>query len=118
MSKFSENLKELRKSTGQNQTTVANAIGVQYFTLGKWEQGRAEPSIQDLSKLADYFDVDIDYLVGREDDFGVIVSSKNDNLTREERELLAYFNEMDEYGREAILIQVKALAGQKDKVKG
>ena len=119
MGKFSENLKELRKNTGLNQTVVANSLGLQYFTLGKWEQGRAEPSIEDLAKLADFFNVSIDYLVGREDDFGNITVSgqSTDQLTKDERELLSCFNELGPFERDAILIQIKALSVHKNKNK-
>ena len=119
MGKFSENIKELRTNTGLNQTVVANSLGLQYFTLGKWEQGRAEPSIEDLTKLADFFNVSIDYLVGREDDFGNITVSgqSTDQLTKDERELLSCFNELGPFERDAILIQIKALSGHKNKTK-
>lgn len=98
MPNLPENLKILRKLRNLNQSEVADKIGVQYYTLGKWEQGRAEPSTEDLSKLADFFEVSIDYLVGREDDFGnVVVSGQtSDQLTQKEKRLLQAFGKLPE----------------------
>lgn len=95
MQKLAEKLKELRKSVGYNQTVVANALGINYFTLGKWEQGRAEPSAEDLIRLADYFDVSVDYLLGRVDEFNM---SNNFGKTVEqhsefERQIIAIVRE-------------------------
>lgn len=91
MSKLPEKLKELRKIKNLNQTKVANNLGVQYYTLGKWEQGRAEPSIEDLHKLADFFDCSVDYLIGREDELGNVAPAKS-NVTEKEARLLKAFS--------------------------
>ena len=86
MQKLAEKLKELRKSAGFNQTIVANALGINYFTLGKWEQGRAEPSADDLVRLADYFDVTVDFLLGRTDEFNVVQNGNKETEQNSELE--------------------------------
>lgn len=48
-----------------NQTRLAEKIGVKQNTISAWVLGKKEPSIKSLWLLADYFNVDIDYLVGR-----------------------------------------------------
>lgn len=58
-------LKELRKSNKITQKELATAIGVTGQTILNWENGIFEPSINELIKLADYFNVTIDYLVER-----------------------------------------------------
>lgn len=45
---------------------VADAIGVTNNTLSRYETGKREPSVQFLIKLANLFDVTVDYLIGRE----------------------------------------------------
>lgn len=62
-----QRIKELMKEQGLNQTRLADAIGLRQNTISAWLCGRKEPSITSLWLLADYFDVDIDYIVGRKD---------------------------------------------------
>lgn len=62
---FTENLKSLRKSCGIDQRGLANYLNVSIKTISHWETGYSEPSIVQLVKLADFFDVTIDELVGR-----------------------------------------------------
>lgn len=59
-------LKQLRQSKGVLQKDVASYLGVDRTTYVKYERGDSEPNHDMLSKLADYFDVSIDYLLGRE----------------------------------------------------
>lgn len=64
---FSERLKELRKSEKINQTTLANAVNLNIKQIQRYEGGSNEPTLSVLIALADYFDVSLDYLVGRSD---------------------------------------------------
>lgn len=59
-------LKELRKQNKLNQTDIAKILQIEQNTYSKYEIGKAEPNISNLIKLADYYQVSIDYLVGRE----------------------------------------------------
>ena len=59
-------LKQLIQETGVSQRQVAEAIGVTEPAMNHYINGRREPDITTLVKLADYFDVSIDYLVGRD----------------------------------------------------
>ena len=62
---IAKRIKELMASEGLNQTQLGAKIGVKQNTISAWILGKKEPSIRSLWLLADYFDVDIDYLVGR-----------------------------------------------------
>ena len=62
---IAENLKLLRKGKGIGQAELAEAINVSLKTVSHWETGYTEPSIAQLTQLADYFDTTIDELVGR-----------------------------------------------------
>ena len=66
MSAFAANLKKIRKNKKVSQKVVAQQLGYGYTAIANYESGRNEPSIDDLIKIADYFDVSVDYLVGRE----------------------------------------------------
>ena len=60
-------LKELRKQRGLNQTDLAKAIGIAQPTLSGWESEKFQIDDANKIKLADYFGVSIDYLMGRND---------------------------------------------------
>ncbi len=62
--KFKDNLKEFRKDKNIGQVELAKAIGVSKGIISLWENGLREPNMYSLIKLAKYFDVSIDELVG------------------------------------------------------
>lgn len=62
-----ERLKELRKEKSLTQKQVAKILNKSETGYASWEQGLAEPSINDLIALSSFYDVSIDYLVGKED---------------------------------------------------
>ena len=62
-----ERIRELMKENGLNQTQLAINTGIRQNTISAWLLGKKEPSVVSLWHLADYFSVDIDYLVGRKD---------------------------------------------------
>lgn len=68
MSVFAERLKELRKEKGLTQSQVGVHLGMSQQNYRRWEVGERSPSGETLIKLADYFDVSIDYLVGRKNE--------------------------------------------------
>jgi len=58
-------LKEVRESRGYTQDEIADFLGVSRPTYTRYEQGTRECSFETLSKLADFFSVSTDYLLGR-----------------------------------------------------
>ncbi len=67
MSKFSENLLALRKEHKISQTQLAGYLYVTQQCVSEWEHDKIEPTMTNLIKLADCFDVTIDFLVGRKE---------------------------------------------------
>lgn len=59
-----ERLKELRKNAKLNQKQVADILGLTVSAYGNYELGQREPNIESLCKLADYYGVSVDYLIG------------------------------------------------------
>lgn len=59
------NLRKIRKEKGISQLKLALDLNTNQNTISRYETGEREPGINELIKLADYFDVSIDYLVGR-----------------------------------------------------
>ena len=64
MSIFSDNLRKYREKTGKQAKEFAKEIDVLYSTYANYEQGRSEPKIDTLIKIADYLNVSIDTLLG------------------------------------------------------
>ncbi|SDC68941.1 Transcriptional regulator, contains XRE-family HTH domain [Paenibacillus sp. UNCCL117] len=64
---FHERLKNLREERKIRQMDVASKIGIARTTYASYEQGFREPDQSTLLKIADFFKVDIDYLLGRAD---------------------------------------------------
>ncbi len=60
-------IKELMRENSLTQVALAEKVGLRQNTISAWLLGKKEPSIRSLWLLADYFNVDIDYLVGRKD---------------------------------------------------
>ena len=58
-------LKEIRKAKGISQLKLAMDLNTNQNTISRYETGEREPGINELIKIADYFNVSIDYLVGR-----------------------------------------------------
>ena len=58
-------LKELRIAKGMTQNELAKVIGYSSLSYARYEKGEREPYISTLCKLADYFNVSVDYLLGR-----------------------------------------------------
>lgn len=63
---FSRRLKELRLLLGCTQAQMANLLGITVRGYRNYELGSREPELSILIKLADYFNVSLDQLVGRE----------------------------------------------------
>ena len=65
MTIFTERLKELRKNKGLKQQEIAELLGIKRNTYSDWENGKTEPSFENLIKLADLLEVTLDWLFGR-----------------------------------------------------
>ena len=64
---FATQLKTIRKSKGVTQKQLAQAVGASERGIQSYEIGERKPTFDQLLALADYFDVSLDYLVGRSD---------------------------------------------------
>lgn len=61
-------MKELMEEQGLNQVRLAERVGVKQNTISAWLLKKKDPCLVSLWLLADYFDVDVDYLIGRKGD--------------------------------------------------
>jgi transcriptional regulator with XRE-family HTH domain len=87
---FSQRLRQLREEKGLLQKDVAKILGITPSAYGYYEQGKREPSMEVLKKLSDFFNVSIDYLLGRTD-----IRSPVDEITEavsDDPELFEFWN--------------------------
>ena len=102
-------IKELRLEKSFTQKELAKIIGTTQATISDWEIEKVEPSIYWLDKLATVFDVSVDFLIGREDDFGVIQNKSENslNISKFEKEILLTVREYPKGYEEEALRAVK-----------
>lgn len=91
MTRFSERLKLLRNGKYISQQNLADIIGISKSSINMYERGEREPSLETLEAIADYFNVDMDYLIGRQEIKRKITLSF-DASTREVKVITAYHN--------------------------
>ena len=99
---FAERLNELRKNKGLNQPELAKELNVAKQTVSNWENNNRTPDNEMLIKIANYFDVSLDYLLGRTDnpncsvlstnykgkEIELTINSKSNNYTQEQIQAL------------------------------
>ena len=62
---FKERLKELRNEKSISQQELGALVNVTKMAISHWEKGHSEPSISQLILLAEFFQVTVDYLIGK-----------------------------------------------------
>lgn len=67
MNEFKNIFLSLRKEYGYSQESIAKALGVSKSTVAMWETGKRKPSTEVYEAIADYFNVDMDYIYGKTD---------------------------------------------------
>lgn len=65
MAKFSDRLKALRSESGLSQSEFAKLVGCTKSSINMYERGEREPGLEKLEAFADYFNVDMDFLLGK-----------------------------------------------------
>lgn len=83
MTIFNERLKQLRKERNLTQYDLAELLGFSRGQIGNYEQGTREPDQNTLLKISDFFNVSVDYLLGKTDR----INNKKD-VKRVDKEIL------------------------------
>ena len=73
---FGKNLKTLRIEKGISQQSLADNFCVTKMTISAWDNAKQEPCIEDIKKLARFFETSTDYLLGYESEDGSRVNEK------------------------------------------
>ena len=104
---FGTILKELRTENNLSQSALAAKINCSQKIIDYWEKGSSEPTSHFIVALADFFGVSCDYLLGREDDFGMINSCNN--LTFNENELLTVYRGLSAEDKKTVMLLTKSI---------
>lgn len=105
MINFGERLRLLRTRKGLSQLDFAKQIKISKSAVNMYERGEREPSFEVLETIADYFNVDLDYLLGKTDceNRSRIEIRPNFEITDKERTMIEKFRKLDERGQAAVL---------------
>ena len=95
MSEFNNVLKSLRTAKGLTQEELAQILKISRSTVGMYENGSREPDYETLELIADYFNVDIDYLLGRTNKTTIIPNSYY--LNDDAREMAQFLYDNPDY---------------------
>lgn len=88
MSKFSERFKELRSSRKLSQQELADRLGTSKSSINMYERGEREPGLEMLENIADFFNVDMDYLIGKTQTANQALENKEKSTPQTERDVL------------------------------
>ena len=89
-------LKELREARSLSQDDLGNALGLSKSSISNYENGYRQPDMETLISIADYFDVTVDYVVGRS-------SLPNFEISPKEEIILQVYRSLPEDKRDLIL---------------
>jgi transcriptional regulator with XRE-family HTH domain len=88
LSTFGERLSKLRTEKKLSQAELASRLNIAKSTLAMYETDKREPSFETVERIADFFDVKVDYLLGRTDD----PSPSDKNGTTDELTSILYYH--------------------------
>lgn len=108
---FGKRIKRLREDKGVRQEDIGKMFNVSKSAVSQWENDIRTPDMDIIIKLADYFDVSTDYLLGRTDD----PSPKQDDRQHiNDDEALEYLDELHKRPEMKTLFQVGRKATKED----
>lgn len=111
-------LKALRSERGMSQTEFANKIGVAQNTVSNWENGNRLIDTETVARIADYFGVTIDYLLGRTDDMNQNPGEENISFDDFTYAMYNESKELTEEDKQALLGMARLLKKKKQDQNG
>ncbi len=103
---FIDRIEKLLIDTGTSKKTMLNDLSLSINTFSNWKNRGTIPSGETLEMIADYFDVSVDYLLGKS-------YTEQEEVTQQEKELLAMLKQLNEEDLETALRIVQRLAEKK-----
>lgn len=103
---FKERLKELRKLNGITQKELAEHLGFTHVAVVKWENGQREPDFSTVVKIAKFFNVSTDYLLGKTDEPSIILANEKISVPAQYEDVLVALNNDGEELTQADIEQI------------
>lgn len=103
-------IRKLRKEKGYTMKQLGEAIGVAESTVSLYENGKREPDNETLKKLADIFNVSVDYLVERSN----FRNALDEQLSNEPFALYGEVHDLSDEEKEAVLNFIKFTKAQRE----
>ena len=102
---FGDRLRALRTEKGLSQMDFAKQIRISKSSVNMYERGEREPGFETLEVIADYFNVDMDYLLGKSDVVrkSPVLPIVKSSLSDTEQELIRKFRQLDDRGKAAVM---------------
>lgn len=107
-----EKLRSLRLENGLTQKELAAKIKSTDKNIWAYEKGLATPPIEIISAYADFFEVSVDYLLGRTDDLGTPVPGSVPQYSAEEQKLIEDYRGLSQPLKEMLQSLIKTWQGQ------
>lgn len=114
---FAERLRDLRIQKGLSQIELGKKLGLSNSTISMYERGEREPDFENLDLIADFFNVDTNYLLGKEIGSTYYLDPETAELAKEvaERsELKVLFDAVKDVPKEDIETVIKMIRGLKN----
>lgn len=109
---FAERLKALRKQHNITQEQLASIIGVERSSIGKYEgKSRIIPSDDVKYKIAQFFGVSVEYLLGHTD---VPIQVNSSEISREENDMILMFRELTDAGQGLVLDYMRMILSKQE----
>lgn len=97
-----EKIENLMQENNLTANKLAIACKLQNNTFTYWKNGKTKPTIDALIRIADYFNVSIDYLVGRESAKQTIQNTNINNQNDDLKQFIQLWEQMDEFQKASV----------------
>lgn len=113
---FAERLRDLRTQRGLSQIELAKRLGLSNSTISMYERGEREPDFETLDLIGDFFNVDVNYLLGKEIGSTYYLDPQAAEMAKEvfdREELRILFDAVKDVSKEDIEFVTKMVKGLK-----
>ncbi|WP_277680357.1 helix-turn-helix domain-containing protein [Gracilibacillus dipsosauri] len=105
--KYGERLKKLRNKKGFSQKELTDRLNLNRSTYARYELCQTQPDFDTLDKLANFYDVTVDYLLGRSND-PRLTEKEDKEIDKQTRELLDMLDELPPDRKDHYMEEIKA----------
>jgi len=109
---IAKKIKELRQENNITQPQIAEKVGVAKSMISQWESEKNEPKATYIIRLAQFFNVSTDYLLGLSDDLGNVV---NNNLSETENYLINLLRQLNSEKKQELISYANYLVNKDSK---